>query len=180
MCFFIANSLTNGIYYISYFKSNGVEFHNTLTFLSNYIEENGKTNLYFDGIGRGTEKYAVWYLIYSYETLSTLYKVNNFDILTYEENGKDFILDTKSPLTFYNSFSVDTPQSGDLIVLSHATNKFASKSYIKDLEYKYELVYKTDVVNIPYIHPKAVIKYLGNMLFSTSRLYDDKIHSGCL
>lgn len=171
---FIFSSITNGIYYISYFKSNGVEFHNTLTFISNYIKVNGKTNLYFDGIGRGTEKYGVWYLIYSYKSLNILYDTYNFDILTYEDNGKDFSLDIKSPYTFYNSLYVNNPKKGDLIILSHATNKFASKDYINTFKAKYELLYKTNVINIPYMHPKALIKHFGNMLFNNNLLYDDK------
>lgn len=49
----MCNSIISGIYYISYFKSNGVAFNNTLIFIDNYLKNSGKTNIYFDGIGRG-------------------------------------------------------------------------------------------------------------------------------
>lgn len=97
--------------------------------------------------------------------MNTIYKNYNFDILTYEDNGRDFTINDNSHYTFNNSLFISTPKTGDLIILSNATNNFFI-NYIDVLSQKYELVYATNVIGIPYIHPKSILKYLGNKYLS--------------
>ena len=157
---FITMSIPSGIHNIVGFKSLGIQFNNTLAFVTSYINNSPKkVNIYFDGIGRGVDRYGEYYPSYFAKYLISIYKVNNFDILSKEPNGRQLTLDSNSNLTYNNTFKIQEPKKGDLLIVTNVSNNFNGPSYMKELENKYTLIYKTNSFNIPYISVKSLSKY---------------------
>ena len=157
---FITMSIPSGIHNIVGFKSNGVQFQDTLAFISSYINNSSKkVNIYFDGIGRGVDKYGEYYPSYFAQYLNTIYKVDNFDILSKEPNGRQINIDSNSKIAYKNTSEIQEPKKGDLLIVTNVSNNFNGPSYMKELKNKYTLIYKTNSFNIPYISVKSLSKY---------------------
>lgn len=156
------NAIPQGIWTYIFLKSQGVALIDSLDFLNKFIKENpDKVNIYFDGIGRGylNEEYFVWQFgLY----LEKLYNLKNFDIKANTKNQKNsvWVYIKDSNITMLNSDSISTPQKDDLIILNANSLLNLDKKYIQNMNEKYELLYKTNVIGIPQISLKTIIKYI--------------------
>ncbi|RAX54258.1 hypothetical protein CCY99_04400 [Helicobacter sp. 16-1353] len=167
MILYITNVLPQSIWTFMSLKSQGVAFHQSLDFMAKYISQNSdKTRIYFDGIGRGSG-YNDHFWFYFIKYLEEIYNVSNFDVLSKEPNATSLLQsplhwqnDKNSPFTIHNSTSVSTPKKGDIIILNQNSNKYIDSAYLQNMQEKYELIYKTNVVGLPYISLKMIIKYL--------------------
>ncbi|MGX2981845.1 hypothetical protein [Helicobacter sp. 23-1045] len=162
LALFFTSNMPSGIYTMINLKAMGVQFHQTLEKTASYINSHPKTNIYFDGIGRGREMYAEWYASYFGEYLQKLYGAKDFDLRTKEANLKDFSLDLKSAWTLKNSLAISTPQKGDLIILNNTT---IYENRLEDLGQKYDLLFTSDFPTLPYFALKPMIKYLNKAIF---------------
>lgn len=167
LLFYTINTLPQSIWTFISLKKDGVAFHLSLDFVDKYTKTaNDKVNIYFDGIGRG-ENYNDHYWVYFIRYLEEVYSADNFDIKTKDENSSNlllkplhFVFDKDSKYSIYNSFRVDKPKKGDLIILNNFTNKYINKEYIENMNKDYSLIYKTNLLGLPQINLKTMIKYL--------------------
>ncbi len=141
----ITNAIPQGIHYFTLNKIQMRNFEHMFGFLQAYLAEHPQTTLYFDGFGRGFDRY---YCFTSYETifsiLPNLYNTQIFDIKSKEPNGKTFRANPEAKFSFYNSDEVSEPQSGDLVILTFFSGKPITPEYIQALHQKYELLFVTN------------------------------------
>lgn len=142
---FATSCLPQSIHYYTLNKIQNKNLNDGFAFLGAYISANqGKTTIYFDGFCRGIDRcYNSWSYPAVFSILPKLHGVRNFDIKSAEPNGKIFSIDSHSNLSFFNSESVEVPQSGDLIALFYMSDKFMNKSYIDSLKARYTLIFET-------------------------------------
>lgn len=142
---FATSCLPQSIHYYTLNKIQNKNLNDGFAFLGAYISANqGKTTIYFDGFCRGIDRcYNSWGYPAVFSILPKLHGVRNFDIKSAEPNGKIFSIDSHSNLSFFNSESVEVPQSGDLIALFYMSDKFMNKSYIDSLKARYTLIFET-------------------------------------
>lgn len=164
---FIIYTLPIGIYSFMWIKTEGVKFHQTLSFLAHEAKNNPTITLYFDGNGR-SRAYNTWYWSHMARYLTEVYDVSNFDIKVKEndyQNIPTIQQNLDSPLTIYNSQDLDEPQEGDFIILNNSTHRYADSQYLEAMAQKYDLVYKSQAFGMPYVNIKSLIKYiLGDSL----------------
>lgn len=141
----IANTIPQGVHYFSVNKIQARNTQETMDFLASYITKSPKkVTIYFDGFCRGLDKcYYSWQYKAIFDILPLVYGVDNFDIKSKESNGKNFTLQSSSPLSFFNSDDVSEPQSGDLIVLSYLSEKPMDSDYIDSMIAHNELLFAT-------------------------------------
>ncbi|MGI0439968.1 hypothetical protein ACRE1S_05515 [Helicobacter himalayensis] len=152
-------SIPQGVYTFISLKNYGVVFHDTLKFMQDYIaKQTSKTDIYFDGIGRDPLLYNDWYLTYFIRYLNEVYGVWNFDIKTSLQNGINIKIKPDSPYTYLSNSEVSMPKSGDIIILTRASNNHIDETYIKQMQQKYKLIYKTERIGLPYISAKTLLK----------------------
>ncbi|WP_066388597.1 hypothetical protein [Helicobacter himalayensis] len=152
-------SIPQGVYTFTSLKNYGVVFHDTLKFMQDYIaKQTSKTDIYFDGIGRDPLLYNDWYLTYFIRYLNEVYEVWNFDIKTSLQNGINIKTNPDSPYTYLNNPEVSVPKSGDIIILTRASSNHIDETYIKQMQQKYKLIYKTERIGLPYISAKTLLK----------------------
>lgn len=141
----ITNAIPQGIHYFTLNKIQMRNFEHMFGFLQAYLADHPQTTLYFDGFGRGFDRY---YYFTSYETifsiLPNLYNTQIFDIKSKEPNGKTFRANPEAKFSFYNSDEVSEPQSGDLVILTFFSGKPITPEYIQALHQKYELLFVTN------------------------------------
>lgn len=143
---FACSCVPQSIHYYTLNKIQNKNLNDAFAFLSAYIgARDAKTTIYFDGFCRGIDKcYNSWAYPSLFSALPKIYGVENFDIKSSEPNGAIFSVNLGANLSFFNSDSVDSPQSGDLIVLSYMSDKFMiGDSQVKWLKNRYELLYIT-------------------------------------
>ena len=142
---FATSCAPQSLHYYTLNKIQNKNLNDGFAFLSDYIStKQGKTTIYFDGFCRGIDKcYNSWNYPAMFSILPKLHKVGDFDIKSAEPNGKIFSVDSHSNLSFFNSESIEMPQSGDLIVLMYMSDKFMSESYVDLLKNRYELIFET-------------------------------------
>ncbi len=143
---FVGSCVPQSIHYYTLNKIQNKNLNDAFAFLSAYISERGeKTTIYFDGFCRGIDRcYNSWAYPSLFSVLPKIYGVENFDIKASEPNGKIFSVDSRSKLSFFNSDSVEVPQSGDLIVLTYMSDKFMVGDFqVAWLKSRYELLYAT-------------------------------------
>lgn len=173
---FSINTLPQGIYTYIWLKTEGVKFHESLSFVANLAKNSDKPlTLYFDGNGRG-EEYNTWYWGFFDKYLQEIYGVKNFDIKTNMPNSKTlydkpklWLYDPNFPLTIYNSPDITTPKSGDLIILNSSTKHNANKAYLENLRQTHDEIFVSKAFGIPYFGLKPLIK----TLFSKSQALQD-------
>ncbi|RDU64650.1 hypothetical protein [Helicobacter sp. MIT 14-3879] len=164
---FITSSIPSGIYNAINLKAIGIQFNDILKFSASYLAKQPNTTIYFDGIGRGRELYAEYYVGYFIEYLNKIYKIYDFDIRSYEKNGKDILaINKESPYSYKNSIEISSPKSKDLIILSNVT--IHNTQYIKNLINSHTLLYKTNFSTIPYISLKSIIKYINTLTLKSN------------
>ena len=155
----ITNAIPQGIHYFTLNKIQVRNFEHMFGFLQAYLADHPQTTLYFDGFGRGFDRY---YYFTSYETifsiLPNLYNTQIFDIKSKEPNGKTFRANPEAKFSFYNSDEVSEPQSGDLVILTFFSGKPITPEYIQALHQKYELLFVTN--NLGYM-PSYNLMSLG-------------------
>ncbi len=143
---FVSSCVPQSIHYYTLNKIQNKNLNDAFAFLSAYISESqSKTTIYFDGFCRGIDRcYNSWAYPSLFSVLPKIYGVENFDIKSNEPNGKIFSVDLRANLSFFNSDSVDSPQSGDLIILTYMSDKFMIGDFqVKWLKNHYELLYAT-------------------------------------
>lgn len=182
ICIFCINTLPSGIYSFISFKSEGVKFHQTLSFVASIAKQKLETNqnitLYFEGNGRG-EIYNTYYWSYFAQYLEQVYNVHNFDIKTKNDNSptlwkkaKLWKHDKNSHLSIYSNDKITSPQSGNLIILNNTTQINANTAYIEKLQDSYRLIYTSEAFSVPYIGLKPLLK----VIFSQSQTLRDATH----
>lgn len=152
---YMLNAFPQAIWQISFLKSQGVALKQTLEFLDSY---NDRKNIYFYGLGRSlsTEEYFINHFgLY----LEKIYKIDDFDILTDVQNDNDVLWNYNydSRLTILNSKDISVPKSGDLVILNANSHKYVDTN---DMSSKYELLFKTNVIGLPHITFKTIVKYV--------------------
>ena len=159
---FCINTLPMGIYTFTYFKTEGVKFHQSLAFISSQAKQNPHITLYFDGNGR-SRAYNTWYWSHFMRYLYEVYGVSNFDVKVkdsdYPNMPKPYI-DTSSPFSVYNNEEISIPQQGDFIILNNATFHYVDSAYLANMAEQYDVVYRTQAFGIPCIALKPIIKYI--------------------
>lgn len=143
---FVCSCVPQSIHYYTLNKIQNKNLNDAFVFLSAYISERGKkTTIYFDGFCRGIDRcYNSWAYPALFSVLPKIYGVENFDIKSNEPNGKIFSVDLSANLSFFNSDSIDSPQSGDLIILTCMSDKFMVGDFqVALLKNRYELLYAT-------------------------------------
>ncbi|WP_299325580.1 hypothetical protein [uncultured Helicobacter sp.] len=156
------SSVPLGIHYLTLNKAQNRNINDTMSFLADYIRNHSHTTIYFEGFGRGRDLYyGSWSYGAFFNILPSVYGVYNFDIASKEPNGKNFTLDPKSPLSFFNSKEVRTPDSSDLLVITALSDVGVLDSRIAELESSHELLFKTS--NHPYF-PQYTLMSIGAKL----------------
>ena len=161
-CIWLLSALPQAITQFVWLKTTGTTFHDTLEFMSSYVNKQDKrVRIYFDGIGQNRVTYNTWYVEYFIRYLEELYKSTNFDVLNKEiQDDKNIPLNPESRYLFKSLIHQIPPQKGDIIILTNATNKNANISYIDSMKEHYKLIYQTHRFGIPYFGLKPFIKYL--------------------
>ncbi|TLD96062.1 hypothetical protein LS71_007405 [Helicobacter jaachi] len=155
---FFSSSLPMGFYTMINLKAMAVQFNELLDFSAKYIAQNPHTRIYFDGTGRGRDIYPDWYVRYFIEYLNRIYNVKDFDVMSAMPNGKDIVLDSISPYSYYNNLTITKPQVGDLLILNNTTSIYADSAYIAQLASSHSLIFTSTFSSIPYISIRSVIK----------------------
>ncbi|KAA8710049.1 hypothetical protein F4V45_03505 [Helicobacter canis] len=156
------SSVPLGIHYLTLNKAQNRNINDTMSFLADYIRDHTHTRIYFEGFGRGRDLYyGSWSYGAFFNILPSVYGVHNFDIASKEPNGKNFTLDLKSPLSFFNSKEVRTPDSSDLLIITALSDVGVLDSRIAELESSHELLFKTS--NHPYF-PQYTLMSIGAKL----------------
>lgn len=141
----VGNAIPQGIHYFSLNKIQMRNLDQTMQFLQNYLAQYPQTTLYFDGFGRGRDLYYnSWMYGTIFSILPRFYNTQIFDIKSKEPNGKAFSINPESKLSFYNTYEVSQPQSGDLIILTFFSDKPITQEYIQALQRQHELLFVTD------------------------------------
>ncbi|MFC3868008.1 hypothetical protein [Helicobacter equorum] len=159
---FIVYTLPIGIHSFIRIKTDGIKFHQTLSFLAHEAKDSSTITLYFDGNGR-SKAYNTWYWSHMARYLTEVYGVSNFDIKVKDNDYQNIPIiqqNLDSPLTIYNSQDVDEPQEGDFIILNNSTHHYADSQYLEAMTQKYDLVYKSQAFGMPYISIKSLTKYI--------------------
>ena len=155
----LGNAIPQGIHYFTLNKIQMRNLEQTMGFLQGYLSEHPQTTLYFDGFGRGRDKYYnSWMYSTLFGILPRFYNTQIFDIKSKEPNGQVFSTNIEAKLSFYNTDEVSEPQSGDLIILTFFSDKPITTEYIQSLKTKHELLFATD--NFGYL-PSYNIMSLG-------------------
>ena len=164
---FATQNLPSGIHKMIDFKAQGVQFHQTLDFVAQYLRKNNGANLYFEGIGRGRDIYdfememrPFWFAEY----LEKFYSVYDFDLRTSAPNGTRFQINQKGKYTLSNSDTISTPKSGDLIIVS---NKSAFGDSLSVAQNRGELIFTSGFPSVPQIALMPFIKYLNAKYFKS-------------
>lgn len=141
----ITNAIPQGIHYFTLNKIQMRNFEHMFGFLQAYLAEHPQTTLYFDGFGRGQDRYYnSWGYSAIFSILPNLYNTQIFDIKSKEPNGKAFRANPEAKFSFYNSDEVSEPQSGDLVIVTFFSDKPITPEYIQALHQKYELLFVTN------------------------------------
>jgi hypothetical protein len=174
----IFNVLPSGIHYLTYNKYLPVNFNKTLDFLIQKINSknsNERTNIFWDGVDRGTGRgaYFVFADFLQFKGLENTQFDLKSDINT--QNPAPLI-SKKELMPFINSFTVfqkdesDEIKSGDYLIVSPHSTKNASKSYLNFLKNDYELVFQTkSPLAFPSLNLKTLVKYFLSKKLSESQ-----------
>ena len=134
--------IPQGIHHLTINKAQNRNINDTMSFLADYIRNHSHTTIYFEGFGRGQDLYTgSWSYGAFFNILPSVYGVHNFDIASKEPNGKNFTLDPKSPLSFFNSSAVTQPAAGDLLVLCALSDRTIPESRIEQLTRENDLLF---------------------------------------
>jgi len=164
------NSIPQGLYFISYYKNVPNNFQNTLSFLTNYINQNSKNDkkvsIFLYGVNRnsGVEVYHSFIKYLEYNGLTS----KQFDLKTEMQDNAILKLrvDKNSHYSLYSVYKYSEPQKiqcNDLIIVSPFTNYYVDlkKQEILNLTQQYELIYKTSsFLEVPNINLKSMVKFL--------------------
>lgn len=146
----LGNAIPQGIHYFSLNKIQMRNLEQTMQFLQSYLAQHPQTTLYFDGFGRGRDRYYnSWMYSTIFSILPRFYNTQVFDIKSKEPNGRAFSINPEAKLSFYNTDEVSEPQSGDLIILTFFSDKPITQEYIQSLKAQHELLFATD--NLGYL-----------------------------
>ena len=161
---FLAQNLPSGIHKMIDLKAQGVQLHQTLDFVAQYLHKNKGANLYFEGIGRGREIYdfevemrPFWFAEY----LEKFYSVYDFDLRTSAPNSADFRPNPKAKYTLLNSDILSVPKRNDLIIIS---NKSAFGNSLAQASTKGEVVYKSGFSSVPNLALVPILRYLWDLM----------------
>ncbi len=164
---FFTQNLPSGIHKMIDLKAQGVQLHQTLDFVAQYLQQNKGANLYFEGIGRGREIYdfevgmrPFWFAEY----LEKFYSIYDFDLQTSAPNSADFRPNPKAKYTLLNSDMLSAPKGNDLIIVS---NKSAFGDSLNRAGERGELIFVSGFPSIPHIALMPFIKYLNAKYFKS-------------
>lgn len=158
----LTSAIPQGLNAFSTYKTQSKNTQDAFEFLASYIRTSPtQVNVYFDGFCRGVDKClnALFYYPALFQTLPDYFHItSNYDIKSKEPNGGHFTINPSSPLTFFNSDEVSTPQSGDVIILHYASSKYMSPSDVEKIVGQYETLFVSN--NYPY-YPTYNLMSLG-------------------
>jgi hypothetical protein len=159
------SSFPVGLHYISHYKNVPSNFQNTLTFLKTYIQneanKNNRTNIFIDGINRGSNCEVYHSFIKNLEFLGL--KSSQFDIKSDEVDdgilGKP-VEDKNSSYSVISSSQPSEVKSGDLLILTPYTKHNLCGENIENYFKDYELIYSSgSTFPVPNFSIKAALKY---------------------
>ena len=172
--FFIVNTLPSGIHYLTYYKYLPINFNKTLDFLIQDINSKHplkQTNIFMDGVGRGTGRgtYFVLAEFLKYKGLSD----KQFDLKSNIETEitSPLISKISAPFTVFQKDAPDIIKSGDYLIVSPQSAKInPSQNYLQSLEKDYDLAFQADSpFSFPDINLKTLTKYLLSKKISKSQ-----------
>ena len=174
---YITSALPAAIHLISHYKIVPNNYNDTLSFLTNYINREGRrVAIYLDGSNRGsgTEIYRSFELYLLHRGLNT----RQFDLKSDRPSDNSLLFskgDSTSPFTVYRDPTATQIEAGDLLVITPYTSKFVDQKYLNRLKEHYELLYHTESPwGVPNIGLRSLAKYcvmrLGDVLPSVGEV----------
>ena len=156
---FLAQNLPSGIHKMIDLKAQGVQFHQTLDFVAQYLREHKGTDIYFEGIGSGKRLYGYDAQLYSFYFVK-------YAIVLRKIDTDIWILRTNAPYERdeYYDVQVGEPKMGDLIIVS---NKSAFGDSLQRAQNLGDLIYQSGFPTIPKIALMPFIKYLNAKYFKS-------------
>lgn len=159
---YMFSALPLALHLISYHKNVPNTFQDTLSFLTKYINREGKrVTIYLDGVDRGIgiEVYESFADYLAYQG----FHPEQFDFKSDIPSRNSVIFskgDSKSPFTVFRDPSTSQAEAGDLLIITPYTSKFVDQKYLDNLKRNYELLYRTKVaLAIPDVSLKSLVKY---------------------
>lgn len=146
---FLTQNLPSGIYSMINFKAQGVQLHRTLDFSAEYLKQNDKARLFFEGVGDGVNLYGFDNSIYVFSAVVYLHRIYGVNAVKWKTNAKPY----KDALLYTTSF--DTPKKGDLIIY----NQWSAFDSPPAENLHKELIYTSGFPTIPRISLKWLLCY---------------------
>lgn len=156
---FLTQNLPSGIHKMIDLKAQGVQFHQTLDFVAQYLNEHKSTDIYFEGIGSGKRLYGYDAQLYSFYFVK-------YAIVLHKIDADIWILRTNAPSERdeYYDVQVGEPKMGDLIIVS---NKSAFGDSLQRAQNRGELIYQSGFPTIPKIALIPLVKWLNARYFKS-------------
>lgn len=155
---FATQNLPSGIHKMIDLKAQGVQFHQTLDFVAQYLSGHKGADIYFEGIGRGSEIYGE----------DSEFFVSWFNEYLEIFCGIDITPRTNAPsgasVALGYRVLEGTPKTNDLIIVS---NKSAFGDSLSVAQNRGELIFTSGFPTMPQIALMPLIKYLNAKYFKS-------------
>lgn len=125
-------------------------------FLANYTHTNPNTKIFMlgqnqDPLGKVFYGYLGWFVRY--------FGGRDFDLATNLPPTTTPHIDPSSPYSIFNSPTLQTPKSGDLLYLDSYTQAYITPQYLAKLRADYEEIFASSYAGFYDISPKTLAKY---------------------
>lgn len=135
-------------------------YANAMEFLAKYTRAQTHTNIYLIGQNRNPDGMMFYGFI---KKFLLYFGARDFDLLTNKDNPSSLssVVDSTSNYTIFNSLSVHTPKSGDLLYLDFNTREYVNSDLIANLKNRYTIIYEEQYFGFYNFNIKALIKFLA-------------------
>ena len=171
---FVFSSLPVGLHAFSHAKGFPVSFHKSVDFMDVYLgNQSDRVNIYIYGLKRNPDGYLLYSFLQDFLN-DRGNSSDSFDLRTSHRNPTYLTSarDSGSDYTLFNSLEVNTPERGDLIVVSSWSMKNISPSYLAAMEESQDMIFHHTHLGVPNVGLKAVGKWIASWLLKRDDLFE--------
>lgn len=142
-----------------------------MSFMADYTKARDNTAIFL--LGQNRDPDGLMFYDFARRFLEH-YGAKSFDLQTLMDNpALEIKLDSSSKFSIFNSYSVNTPKSGDLLYLDSFGKDFVDEAYLNMLNNRYQLIFESSYMGFYNLNVKSILKYFA-MDSSAYKAYQNK------